>query len=290
MPLFKGEIRMNVGIIGHGFVGKALEYGFKNTHNIFIYDKFETDTLSLKEVLEKSSVIFFCLPTPFNEDTMHIDLSIYDETIEEASKLVSDKLFVIKSTVVPETTKNYQKKYPNNTYAFNPEFLTEQNSNVDFINSDRIVLGGNKESLKQLTKLYRACPHFKDTPIIEMTATEAEVVKYQANITLATRVVISNYFYDICQETGCDYSKVRKGVITDPRIGESHSTVTEARGFGGKCFTKDLAAIIGKGNDLNIDTGLVQEVFDYNNRIRTTEDWKDIPGATTSGKQYKAMT
>jgi UDP-glucose 6-dehydrogenase len=62
---------MKIGIVGHGFVGKALEAGFKHAHELFIYDKFK-DTLSLKEVLEQSDTIFFCLPTPFNEETMHI--------------------------------------------------------------------------------------------------------------------------------------------------------------------------------------------------------------------------
>jgi UDPglucose 6-dehydrogenase len=277
---------MNVGIVGRGFVGKALEFGFKDTHNLFIHDKFQKETLPLKEVLDKADTIFFCLPTPFDEKTMHIDLDIYDEVIKEASSIVSGKLFVIKSTVIPETTKNYHKLYPNNNYAFNPEFLTEKNANYDFINSNRIVLGGDHDALKTLEKLYRDCPFFEKTKIITMTATEAEIVKYQANVTLATRVAISNYFYDICQQTGCDYTAVREGVITDPRIGESHSTVTLERGFGGKCFVKDLAAIIGKGNDLGIDTRLVQEVFDYNGRIREDEDWKNIPGALSTGKQY----
>jgi UDPglucose 6-dehydrogenase len=277
---------MDIGIVGHGFVGKALEFGFKDTHNIYIHDKFKKETLSLKEVLEKATVIFFCLPTPFDEETMHIDLTIYDEVIKEASDLVSGKIFVIKSTVIPETTNNYQKLYPNNNYAFNPEFLTEKNANEDFLNSSRIVLGGHETVVKVLENLYRQCDHFKETTIVKMSTTEAEVVKYQANVILATRVAISNYFYDVCQETGCDYNKVREGVITDPRIGESHSAVTSERGFGGKCFVKDLAAIIGKGNDLDIDTGLVQEVYDYNGRIRDDEDWKDIPGALSTGKQY----
>lgn len=277
---------MNVGIIGHGFVGKALEYGFQSSNSILIYDKFKEDSSPLKEVLDKSEVIFFCLPTPFDEETMHIDLSIYDEVVKEASNLTNNKLFVIKSTVVPETTSNYQKQYPNNHFAFNPEFLTEKNANEDFVNASRIVLGGSPSSVKTLEKLYRNSEFFSETPIICMSTTEAEIVKYQANVILATRVAISNYFYDICDQVGANYEAVREGVITDPRIGSSHTSVTVERGFGGKCFTKDLAAIIGKGNDLEIDAGLVVEVFDYNSRIRTVEDWKDIPGATTSGKKY----
>jgi len=280
---------MDIGIVGHGFVGKALEFGFKDTHTLYINDKFKKDSLPLEDVLKKSKVIFFCLPTPFDEETMHIDLTIYDEVIKEASKIVSGKIFVIKSTVVPETTRNYQNLYPNNNFAFNPEFLTEKNSNQDFINADRIVLGGNDSVLNVLEELYSACDHFKKTNIIKMSTTEAEIVKYQANIILLTRVAVSNYFYDICEKTGCDYEKVREGVVTDPRIPKSHTIVPGPdghRGAGGKCFIKDVAAIIGKGNDLNIDTGLVQEVYDYNNRIRENKDWKNIPGALSTGKQY----
>ena len=137
---------MNVGIIGHEFVGKALEYGFQSSNEILIYDKFKKDSLPLEKVLNDADIIFFCLPTPFNEETMHIDLSIYDEVIKDASELVSNKLFVIKSTVVPETTRNYQEKYPNNNFAFNPEFLTEKNANEDFVNANRIVLGGDTKA------------------------------------------------------------------------------------------------------------------------------------------------
>jgi len=268
---------MNIGIVGYGFVGKALDFGFNSSHSVLVHDKYQEGTLPLKEVLESSEVIFFCLPTPFHEDTLHIDLSIYDEVIKEASQLVSGKIFVIKSTVVPGTTQKYSELYPNNEYVFNPEFLTEVNANEDFVNASRIVVGGSGQALMNVVYLYRECSHFKYTRVLTMTPTEAEIVKYQANVTLATRVAISNYFYDICEELGADYSRVREGVILDDRIGPSHNTVTEERGFGGKCFIKDLAAIIGKGDDLGIDTSLPKEIFNYNLRIRKVEDWKDIP-------------
>jgi UDPglucose 6-dehydrogenase len=277
---------MSIGIVGHGFVGKAVEFGFGNTYDILINDKFKPELSSLKEVLENCKVTYFCLPTPFDDESMHIDLAIYDEVIKEASELVSGKIFVIKSTVVPGTTQDYQERYPNNHFVFNPEFLTEKNFKQDFINTKRIVLGGEQKYVDVVKDVYRKNPHFKKTPIITMNATEAEIVKYQANVILATRVAISNYFYDICQATGSNYEAVREGVITDVRIGSSHSSVTEDRGFGGKCFVKDLAAIIGKGNDLGVDTKLPQEVFDYNNRIRKNKDWEEIPGATSSGKKY----
>jgi UDPglucose 6-dehydrogenase len=227
---------MTIGIIGYGFVGKAITFGFEDTHDIYIYDKYQDVGCDLDKVLKLSDVIFVCLPTPFNDETIHIDLSIYDEVIEEICSKVDNQIFVIKSTVVPGTTKRYQEMYPNNHFVFNPEFLTEKHFRRDFINSSRVVLGGDTNTVNQVEKLYRQNPHFKKTPIIKMSTTEAEIVKYQANITLATRVAVSNVFYDVCKALGEDYEKVQEAVALDQRIGPSHLTVTEERGFGGKCL------------------------------------------------------
>jgi UDPglucose 6-dehydrogenase len=190
---------------------------------------------------------------------------------------------------VPETTKNYQEKYPNNNFAFNPEFLTEKNANEDFIHADRIVLGGNEDALSTLSHLYREVGIFSETKIVRMSTTEAEIVKYHANVELATRVLVSNVIYDVCEKTGANYNKVREGVITDKRIGPSHSIVPGpdgSRGIGGKCFVKDLAALIGKAKDLNVDHKILEEFFLYNLRIREDRDWENIPGATSDGKKY----
>ena len=277
---------MNIGIIGYGFVGEAINFGFEETHDIYKYDKYKDTGCDLDTVLKISDVIFVCLPTPFNDKTIHIDLSIYDEVIKEVCSKVDNQIFVIKSTVTPGTTKRYQELYPNNHFAFNPEFLTEKHFRHDFINSSRIVLGGDIEVVNKVEKLYRQNPHFTKTPIIKMSVTEAEIVKYQANITLATRVAVANVFYDICEAMGQNYDNVKEGVELDPRITSSHLTVTEERGFGGKCFTKDLGAIIGRANDLGVDTKLLEEVYEYNDRIRKVKDWMDIPGATVGGKDY----
>ena len=39
-------------------------------------------------------------------------------------------------------------------FIYNPEFLTERNADFDFINSNLIVLGGNKEEQKIISKFY----------------------------------------------------------------------------------------------------------------------------------------
>jgi phosphoglycerate dehydrogenase-like enzyme len=89
----------DIGIIGYGFVGQAIEYGFKTHedvgHNIWVYDKYKpgqgSHPSSLERLLDESSVIFVCLPTPFNEEKLEIDLTIYDEMMAEMCPRITGK-------------------------------------------------------------------------------------------------------------------------------------------------------------------------------------------------------
>ena len=58
----------------------------------------------------------------------------------------------MRSTVVPGTTENLQKKYKKLKLVFNPEFLTERAAHFDFISQTRIVLGGGKRRMYQKLK------------------------------------------------------------------------------------------------------------------------------------------
>lgn len=286
-----------IGIIGYGFVGKAVAYGFAEydrqngrspKHEVLIYDKYKPQN-ELSEVLEKSEFIFVCLPTPFHEDQLRIDLSICDETIAQICPQIANKgkLVILKSTIVPGTTRRYSKQYPNVPFSFNPEFLTEANYLQDFVKSERVVIGADNDWVAQrLIDLYRSC--FPQTPILKMSLSAAEVVKYQCNVLLAAKVAVSNIFYDICQSEDVSYEEVKRAVALDSRIGGSHMDVTTERGFGGKCFPKDLGAIIGRCKELSIDCKLLEEVHAYNLRIRKVRDWQEIAGASVGGRNYGA--
>ena len=58
---------MRIGIIGYGFVGKAMENGIKDNVDIFLVDPILNTKISdLKDFLPE--IIFICVPTPMNED------------------------------------------------------------------------------------------------------------------------------------------------------------------------------------------------------------------------------
>lgn len=276
-----------LGIIGYGIVGQALAYGFsqpdiKDKYEIRFYDKYK-DTESLESVVAASEFIFICLPTPMKEDESGIDLSIIEEVIKEITQYTdnTNKIIVIKSTVVPGTTTLLEKRYPKTNFAMNPEFLTEANFLEDFINADRNIIGANNDSIsRRLISLYRQ--RFPKTRVFQTDTTSAEMVKYMANAFLATKVIFANEMYALCQALGIKYEEVKAMVVGDHRIFNSHLDVTTAKGFGGKCFPKDIVALIGRAKDLKIDPALLKTVWDINKKIRKVRDWEEIPFTVTS--------
>lgn len=273
-----------LGIIGYGIVGQALAYGFsqpeiKNKYEIRFYDKYK-DTDSLESVVSGSEFIFICLPTPMKEDESGIDLSIIEGSVAEITKYTNgtDKVIVIKSTVVPGTTASLEKKYPKSNFAMNPEFLTEANYLEDFLTADRTVVGANNDLIsRRLVALYRQrFPHMK---IFQTDSTTAEMVKYMANSFLATKVIFANEMYSICQALGIKYEEVKAMVVGDHRIFDSHLNVTTSKGFGGKCFPKDVVALIGRARELKVEPKLLETAWSINKKIRKVRDWEEIPFA-----------
>ena len=274
-------VPVNLGIIGYGFVGQAVANGFNvasgGKDSIRYYDKFK-DTLSLKEVVRKSEFVFICLPTPMKDSEEGIDLAIINDSMKEVTRLTNgtDKIIVIKSTVIPGTTAMLQKEYPKTQFAFNPEFLTEANFLEDFLNADRTVIGASNDLVsRRVAVIYRQ--RFPKTTIYQTDPTTAEAVKYFANAFLALKVTFANFFYDYCQKIGIKYEEVKKMAAKDPRIVDAHLDVTTMRGFGGKCFPKDLVALMGEFRKAGVDLSLLETMWKYNKRVRKVHDWEEIP-------------
>lgn len=277
---------MNLGIIGYGYVGKAVEYGFKSKNKIFIHDKY-LPSLTLDEVVKNSEVIFVGVPTPMDEKYQHIDLSIVEQVVKDtihiSCTLKKEPIIVIKSTVIPGTTRSLGKKYKWVNICFNPEFLTEANYLDDFVNADRIVIGADNVYVMQtITGLYRHL--YPNTPLFQTDPTTAEMVKYMANTYLATKVMFANEMFDLCEKLNIKYEEVKKMVVADRRIFDSHLDITTQRGFGGKCFPKDTVALLGQAKNMGVDLSVLKTAWQKNLKIRKIRDWEEIPGVVSRKK------
>ena len=275
-----------IGIIGRGFVGSAVEFGFSAQTGcdtqVKIYDKDPTKSIhTLGETVNESDFIFLSVPTPSNPDgSMH--LGILESVLRDIQVVNKrkDNIILIRSTIIPGTTSKLSKKFNNLNLVFNPEFLTERSAKFDFINQSRFILGGRKRITARVAELYRW--RFGDSvPCIETNFETAEMIKYMNNCYFATKVSFLNEMKLIADSCGVDWDMAMEGFIRDGRIGHSHLAVPGPdgkKGFGGSCFPKDIQAMINFGRDLNINMNTLEGVWQTNLDVRPGRDWEKLEG------------
>ena len=274
-----------IGIVGQGFVGTAIREGFKDSVNIEAYDKFKDEAstcASLEELSKKSEIIFICLPTPMRSNG-ECDLTIVSETIYNLDSYKNNNIAVIKSTVLPGTTKSFNETCDHVQVVFNPEFLTESNFVEDFRNQNRIIIGGPRPASTKVKNLYRRA--FPAVTLIKTGSNSAEMVKYFINCFLATKVSFSNELRQICENIDIDYDKIVEYSLYDERLGKSHfsSPGPDGKfGFGGSCFPKDLNAMISFSKKLGIEPSVLRSVWNKNLEVRPEKDWEKLKGRAVS--------
>ena len=229
---------------------------------------------NIKEALEFADVIFYCLPTPQEEDGS-ADLQHVIKVTEDIGDLLKDslkyKLIVNKSTVPVGTVDMVksiliEKGVKNFDVASNPEFLREGFAVDDFMKPDRIVIGAESEkAFKILRELYEPFVR-QGNPIIEMDIKSAEVTKYAANSYLATRITFMNELANFCERVGANIDLIRKGMGSDSRIGKRF--LFPGIGYGGSCFPKDVNALIKTSVDKGAKLSLLELVDKLNKEQR----------------------
>jgi len=279
---------MVIGIVGQGFVGKALKSGFKKHYKIETYDKYveSKSSCTLPDLVAECEVIFVCVPTPMNKDgSCHTDIveSVVKEIEVWAGRHGKDSkpTIVIKSTISPGTTDRLHRKYKGVDVIFNPEFLTEANFLEDFKNQSRIILGGIRRGTTKLRQIYSKV--FPNVTIVKTGAKHAEMVKYFTNCFLATKVSFANEMKMLCDKLNLDYDKVVEYATYDERLGKSHWAVPGPDGelgFGGHCLPKDLSALINVAvdNSLGLYINVLSGVLETNDKVRKNRDWEDMRG------------
>ena len=277
---------MNIGVVGKGFVGSAVQNGFSpNTGcdvEMRVYDKDPARSLhTLDETVNKSDFIFISVPTPARPDG-HIDLTILNDAINDINKISTNRetIFLVRSTIIPGTTSDIQYEFPNLRIVFNPEFLTERSANFDFINQTRFILGGDKENTNKVADLFR-WRFGKSISILETNYETAELIKYMNNTFFATKISFLNDMKLLADKCGAIWEHTVEGFVRDGRIGHSHMNVPGhdgKLGFGGSCFPKDIQALIKYGDEIGVDMGVLKSVWETNLKVRPEKDWEQLKG------------
>jgi UDPglucose 6-dehydrogenase len=233
-----------------------------------------TFSTSIKDNLKEIEVVFIAVGTPPGEDGS-ADLSHVITAAREIGRYMDSYLVIVtKSTVPIGTSKKVKEAVLDELnkrgvridfdVASNPEFLKEGAAVEDFLKPDRIILGIESENAKKiLNRVYHPFL-LNGHPIIYMDIPSAELTKYAANCMLATKISFMNDLANLCDLVGADISSVRKGIGSDPRIGNRF--IYAGIGFGGSCFPKDVKALIRTADEFGYPLEVIKAVENVNNR------------------------
>lgn len=279
-------MKPKIAIVGYGYVGRALHCLFEDWV-CAIFDPNPTDEAreeakslgyeapfgsdwGTNEVFDKVNeceLAIVSVPTLEKEDGS-CDVSIVKKTIER----LETKLILIKSTIRPGTTDKLMKE-TGKKLVFSPEYIGEGGYfTPPWLYPDPKLMkkhtfqifGGPRKQTNGMVDMFirKVGPHVF---FAQTDAKTAEVVKYMENSWGAMKVIFGNEWFDICETQGVDYREVRELWALDSRVEKMHTAVfPHSRGYGGKCFPKDVAAIVQDTNEKGYVPEMMETVIKRN--------------------------
>ncbi len=242
-------------------------------------------TTDLQAAIAETEISIVAVGTPFSGS--EIDLGFVRQVAKDIGAALKNKsqyhVVVVKSTVVPGTTddvvgplleESAQKRIGDGLgLGMNPEFLREGCAVSDFMDPDRIVVGGSDARTQSaIAELYSV---FKGVDVVLTNNRTAEMIKYTANSLLATAISFSNEIANLCSGLGgIDVQEVMHGVHLDKRLSPLLdgqrvrpgflSYLACGCGFGGSCFPKDVKALVAHGRSAHVPMRILESVLEVN--------------------------
>jgi UDPglucose 6-dehydrogenase len=243
-------------------------------------------TTDLGRAVLDSELSLIAVGTPFSGS--EIDLRFIQQVSRQIGETLRQKngyhVVVVKSTVVPGTTEKTVLPILEQTsgkkaggdfgVGMNPEFLTEGEAVNDFMNPDRIVLGGiDDKTRERLEELYAG---FEGVEKLKTNLKTAEMIKYASNSLLATMISFANEIGNLGAALGgIDVVDVLRGVhlsnYLSVRMPDGSrkspgivSFLGAGCGFGGSCLPKDVKALVAHGRKAGQPMRLLDAVIQIN--------------------------
>ena len=226
-------------------------------------------TTDLGEGVEGAEAVFIAVGTPARRGDGHADLTYVFEAVRELAKVLKSPVVVVTKSTVPVGTGDRiteilaEEGAPaGTTVASNPEFLREGAAIRDFKIPDRIVVGAEDETAREvLREIYR--PLFlNQAPLLFTGRRTSELIKYAANAFLAMKISFINEMANLCEAVDADVHDVARGIGLDNRIGPKF--LHPGPGYGGSCFPKDTLALLQTAADAGVEQRIVKTVVEVN--------------------------
>ncbi|MCC7348756.1 MAG: UDP-glucose/GDP-mannose dehydrogenase family protein [Variibacter sp.] len=240
--------------------------------------------------------IFIAVGTPARNGDGHADVSYVHQAAREIADALTGYAVVITKSTVPvgmgdELELIMREVNPLAQFAVvsNPEFMREGAAVRDFKLPDRIVVGTDDPTARDvMAEIYRPL-HLNAGPILFTGRRNAELIKYAANAFLATKITFINEIADLCEKVGGDVQEIARGIGLDNRIGTKF--LHAGPGFGGSCFPKDTMALVKSAYDNGATLRLLETVSSINENRKRIMARKvlDAVGGSLRGKRIGVL-
>ncbi|MBT6136523.1 MAG: UDP-glucose/GDP-mannose dehydrogenase family protein [Rhodospirillaceae bacterium] len=253
-------------------------------------------TTDLAVAVKGADAVFIAVGTPSRRGDGHADLSYVYAAAEEIAQAIDGYTVIVTKSTVPvgtgrEVEEIISKTRPSTEFdvCSNPEFLREGSAIEDFMRPDRVVIGTDSESARQVMReLYRPL-YLIETPIVFTSLETSELIKYAGNTFLATKITFINEIADLCEKVGADVHDVARGIGLDGRIGRKF--LHPGPGYGGSCFPKDTLALVKTAQDKGAPLRIVETVVDINDKrkLRMADKVIQACGGSVAGKTLAVL-
>lgn len=241
-----------LGFVGQGFIGKSYADDFERRGFITVRYSLEEPYRANREKIKECDIVFIAVPTPTTpikpenggtRPRTHFSAAI----VEDALSLVGKgKTAVIKSTIVPGTTAQFQKKHPGIFVMYSPEFLSAATAAYDAAHPFSNIVGVGADTPESRTAAEAVLSILPESGFAQVClSTEAEIIKYTHNAGAYANIILFNLMYDLAAKMGLGWDNIRDAIEADPYLARRYARPVHktGRGAGGFCFIKDVAAL-----------------------------------------------
>jgi UDPglucose 6-dehydrogenase len=236
---------MNISVIGHGHLAYITAACMEQFHKVNVEDT----------RVNESEIIWVCYDTPVYSDGKP-DSSVIFERLEKVLCYAKDNTIVLISTQVPVgTCAKLQSLWPNLVIMCSPENLRRGKGINDFMNPERIVIGGDAKYYEKIDELFRPIKANK----LWMNLESAEMVKHALNSFLACSIAFINEIDAVCKVVGADSKAVSEGLQSDKRIGQL-SYLKPGGPYTNDTLGREIHTLIDISNQMNIGIKLIPSI------------------------------
>ena len=237
-----------------------------------VKDKKLSATTSESLAVNNSDISFVCVGTPPKKDGT-INLTYLNRACKNIGNALKDKngshIIVIRSTVIPGTYEQVLKVLEESSgkkegkdfhLALNPEFLREGDAIKDFLEPSLVVIGAERDVAETIVELYKKV----NGKVFVVKPSLAEMIKYVNNSFHALKVSFANEIGTVCKALDIDGKKLMGLFCEDKKLNLSSYYLMPGFAYGGSCLPKDLAAIVRKSKELELELPLLETISKSN--------------------------